>query len=71
MNTQTRSLMMASHSRRLRELASWYRERADDTENPWTRTARLRTAEDLDEEAERIDRKRVGRRSKVGTGKDD
>ena len=51
--------MVTAHSRKLRELASWYRERAEDAQNPWTWAARLRTAEDLDQEADRIDRKQV------------
>jgi hypothetical protein len=56
---------MMSHSRKLRDLASWYRKRADETENGWTRAARLRTAEDLEAEAERIDRKRVASRPEI------
>jgi hypothetical protein len=52
---------MMSHSRKLRDLASWYRERAEEAQNGWTRAARLRTAEDLEAEAERIDRKRCGK----------
>ena len=58
--------MVGTHSAKLRDLASWYRERADHASNRWTRAARLRTAEDLEEEADRIDRKqtrKVARRS--------
>jgi hypothetical protein len=38
-------------AQRLRELASWYREFAERTENPTIWDARLRTAEDLEREA--------------------
>ncbi len=41
--------------RRLRELAEWYREFADRTGNPTIWEARLRTAEDLDAEADRLE----------------
>jgi len=41
---------------KLRQLASWYREFAERTENPMIWECRLRTAEDLDEEADRIER---------------
>jgi hypothetical protein len=51
--------MVTTHSSKLRDLASWYRERAQDAENPWTFEARLRTAEDLEQEADRIERKQV------------
>jgi hypothetical protein len=47
--------MVTGHSRKLRELASWYRERAKHAVNPWTRAARLRTAEDLEDEADRVE----------------
>ncbi len=40
----------------LRELASWYREYAERTGNPTIWDARLRTAEDLEAEATRIER---------------
>ncbi len=42
--------------RRLRELAGWYREFAERAGNPVIWEARLRTAEDLDAEADRLDR---------------
>src|SRR6266581_8047367 len=41
---------------KLRQLASWYREFAERTENLKISVCRLRTAEDLDEEADRIER---------------
>ena len=41
--------------RRLRELAAWYRAFAERAGNPAIWDARLRTAEDLDAEASRID----------------
>ena len=40
--------------RRLRELALWYREFADRTENPAIWEARLQTAERLEWDAERL-----------------
>ncbi len=41
--------------RRLRELAEWYRQFAERTGNPAIWEARLRTAEDLDAEADRLE----------------
>jgi hypothetical protein len=43
-------------SQKLRELAAWYREFAEKTANPVIWEARLRMAEDLEQEAERQDR---------------
>jgi hypothetical protein len=40
---------------RLRELASWYRELAERTVNSMIWDARLRTAEDLEAEADRLE----------------
>jgi hypothetical protein len=40
---------------KLRELASWYREFAERTANSMIWEARLRTAEDLEAEADRVD----------------
>jgi hypothetical protein len=40
---------------KLRELASWYREFAEQTGNPTIWEARLRTADHLDAEADRIE----------------
>lgn len=40
---------------KLRELASWYREFAERAGNPMIWEARLRTAQDLDKEADRIE----------------
>ena len=42
---------------KLRELAAWYREQAERAANPAIWDARLRTAEELDEEADRIEEK--------------
>ena len=42
---------------KLRELAAWYREQAERAANPAIWDARLRTAEELDEEADRIEGK--------------
>lgn len=44
-----------SEPNRLRELACWYREFAERSANPAIWDARLRTAEDLEAEAARID----------------
>ena len=41
---------------KLRELACWYRGFAERTGNPTIWEARLRTAEDLEAEADRLDR---------------
>ena len=41
---------------KLRELARWYREFAERTGNPMIWECRLHTADDLDEEADRIER---------------
>ncbi|HEU0217117.1 MAG TPA: hypothetical protein VFQ90_10675 [Stellaceae bacterium] len=46
---------MAHHIERLRELASWYREYAERTGNPAIWDARIRTAEDLEAEAARLE----------------
>jgi hypothetical protein len=46
---------------KLRELAAWYRELAERAGNPAIWEARLRTADDLDLEAERIEREFVDR----------
>ena len=45
---------------RLRELACWYREFAERSGNPAIWDARLRTAEDLEAEAARLDRQGRG-----------
>jgi hypothetical protein len=42
---------------RLRELAAWYREQAERAGNPVIWDARLRTAEELETEADRIEGK--------------
>jgi len=48
--------MAEEHPDRLRELASWYREFAERAGNPTIWESRLRTAEDLDAAAERMER---------------
>jgi hypothetical protein len=48
----------AIKARKLRELAMWYRAFAERAGNPAIWEARLRTAEDLDTEARRIDQQR-------------
>jgi len=46
---------LARQVERLRELASWYREYAERTGNPAIWDARIRTAEDLEAEAARLE----------------
>jgi hypothetical protein len=46
---------LARQPERLRELASWYREYAERTGNPAIWDARIRTAEDLEAEAARLE----------------
>jgi len=45
-----------AHPERLRELACWYRGLAERTANPTIWDARLRTAEDFEAEAARLER---------------
>lgn len=47
---------MKTDASNLRELASWYRELAERTENPVIWDARLRAAEDFEAKADRIER---------------
>jgi len=57
---------------KLRELALWYREFAERTANPVIWESRLRMAEDLEAEAERLEGasnvKQNGRRSVISAG---
>ena len=46
-------------AQRLRDLASWYREFAERTENPAIWDARLRTAEDLEKEATALESRQL------------
>jgi hypothetical protein len=46
---------LARQPERLRELASWYREYAERTGNAAIWDARIRTAEDLEAEADRLE----------------
>jgi len=50
---------METNQSKLRELASWYREQAERAGNPVIWAARLRTAEDLDEEADRLEARTI------------
>jgi hypothetical protein len=56
--------------RRLRELAHWYQEFADRAGNPVIWEARLRTAKELEREADRLEevsaRDRLGHRTRGG-----
>ena len=47
-------------AQRLRDLATWYREFAERTENPAIWDARLRTAERLEEEANSLEQRCEG-----------
>ena len=49
-----------AEARRLRELAAWYRAYAERAGNPAIWDARLRTAEDLEAEADRSERLATG-----------
>ena len=53
---------------KLRQLAAWYREFADRAGNPWVWEARLRTAEDLEAEADRVEAELGLVRHETGTG---
>jgi hypothetical protein len=55
---------LARQIERLRELASWYREYAERTGNPAIWDARIRTAEDLEAEASRLESR--PRRARIG-----
>lgn len=44
---------------KLRELAAWYREFAEKTANPSIWEARLRMAEDLEQEATRLEQRQA------------
>ena len=44
---------------KLRELAAWHREQAERAANPVIWGARLRTADDLDKEADRLEARTV------------
>jgi hypothetical protein len=59
--------------RRLRELAHWYRDFAERAGNPVIWEARLRTAKELEQEADRLGeesaRDRLGHRTRGGEGR--
>jgi hypothetical protein len=54
---------------KLRKLASWYREFAERAGNPAIWEGRLRMAEDLDDEAERIERGLAARLDETATSR--
>lgn len=56
-DTATLSDDRRAEARRLREMAAWYRALADRAGNPMIWDARLRTAEDLEAEADRSERR--------------
>jgi hypothetical protein len=51
-------------AQRLRDLATWYREFAERTENPAIWDARLRTAEDLEREAKALESRHLRARER-------
>jgi hypothetical protein len=55
-----------AEAKRLRELADWYRALAERTANTAIWDARLRTAEDLEAEAVRIEEQDIARRADAG-----
>ena len=55
-----------ARSDRLRELATWYREIADKAGAPTIWELRLMTAEDLEREADAIDRKQPSEGGAIG-----
>jgi hypothetical protein len=52
---------------KLRELAAWYREFAEKTANPAIWESRLRMAEDLEQEASRMERRQPAAPMPVST----
>jgi hypothetical protein len=54
--------------RELRKLADWYREFAERAGNPAIWEARLRTAGDLEREADRLEKTAVGGRASSSNG---
>jgi hypothetical protein len=52
-------------AQRLRDLATWYREFAERTDNPTIWDSRLRTAEDLEREAEALESRESRERLRV------
>jgi hypothetical protein len=54
--------------RKLRELAAWYREFAERAGNPAIWEARLRTAKDLEREADRLEKTAVRSRASSRNG---
>jgi hypothetical protein len=51
----------AANPKRLRELAAWYRDFAEATGNPTIWECRLRTADDLEKDATRLETPTIGR----------
>jgi hypothetical protein len=54
-------------AQRLRDLATWYREFAERTENPAIWDSRLRTAEDLEREAEALETRYMRERQRAAS----
>ena len=57
LGTEERGAAAMEDPLKLRELASWYREFAEKTANPSIWEARLRMAEDLEQEASRLEKR--------------
>jgi hypothetical protein len=55
--------LMETSPAKLRELASWYRDFAERAGNPIIWEARLRTAKELEAEADLVERTRASRKS--------
>jgi hypothetical protein len=53
--TENTMVIRGQNTDKLRELASWYRDFAERAGNPTIWDSRLRTAEDLEEEADRVE----------------
>ena len=58
---------MRGHPAQLRALAAWYRDSAERAENPTIWEARLRTAEDLEREAQRVEQKSAHQMNWIGS----
>jgi hypothetical protein len=49
-------LIPEDHPRNLRKLAAWYRDYAERAHTPWVSEGRLQTAEELDRQAEWLEK---------------
>ena len=67
-NSPVQTDLMETNPSKLRELASWYRDFAERAGNPTIWEARLRTAKELEAEADVVERRQASR-SPVHLGK--